>query len=139
MFGKHTKEMEKVRPEHFVHEDVPLIGFDTMKALFETNQNAEFVCVLTEEHFKQNLIERSHWIPLDRLEEEFEKRIPDKDKLIVVYCASFECPQSTKAAKLLKRMGYKHVLDYKGGIEEWHKHNMPLQTLTKEEAECYRC
>jgi|GEM_PF-3578928 len=132
MYEKETKQMEKIRPEQFKHEDVPLIGFDTMRAFWETDQNVEFVCVLTEEFFRDKVIERSHWIPLDRIEREFEQKIPDKDQLVVVYCAGYECPQSIEAVRKLRKMGYKHVLDFKGGIHEWEEHKMPIERLERE-------
>ena len=133
MYEKETSEMveRKISPEHFVHKGIPLIGFETAKALWETDQNVRFVCVLTEEHFKNEVIDRSEWIPLERIETEFGERIPRKDQLIVLYCANYECPQSLEAAQKLKRMGYTHVLDYKGGIEEWEKNGMPIQRKEK--------
>ena len=124
----------EIKPEQFDHEGVPLIGFETARALFETKQDVTFVCVLTEEFFQDKMIERSHWIPLDRIEAEFERKVPGKDQLIVVYCAGYDCPQSIEAAKKLKGMGYKHVLDFKGGIKEWERHGMPITTPEKERA-----
>ncbi len=41
------------------------------------------------------------------------------DKEIIVYCGSFECPASTKAAELLENEGFKDVVDYKGGLNDW--------------------
>lgn len=130
MYEKQTEEsteLRNIRPEHFSHEGVALIGFETAKALWETDQNVRFVCVLDEQHFKNTVIDRSEWIPLNRIETEFGERIPHKEQMIILYCANYECPQSIQAAKMLKEMGYNHVLDYKGGIEEWEKNGMPVQ------------
>ena len=38
----------------------------------------------------------------------------DKDHEIIVYCGSFECPASSKAAKMLDDAGFENVLDYEG-------------------------
>jgi rhodanese-related sulfurtransferase len=38
---------------------------------------------------------------------------------IIVYCGSFECQASSKAAKVLDRMGYANVLEYEGGLKDW--------------------
>ena len=127
-------EEKELGPELFVHDGVPVVGIDTARALYETGQDVEFVCVLTEEFFKNKVIEGSHWIPMDKLDTEFERKIPDKEKLIITYCAGYHCPQSIEAAKKLRQMGYRHVLDFKGGIEEWEKHGLPIQREEKTRA-----
>ncbi|MGV8948241.1 MAG: rhodanese-like domain-containing protein [Candidatus Paracaedibacter sp.] len=43
----------------------------------------------------------------------------DKDALVVVYCASTQCPAGKKLAEKLVAEGYPHVLEYAGGIKEW--------------------
>jgi len=48
-----------------------------------------------------------------------EKRIPDKNEEVVVYCASFTCPLSPKAASDLTDAGYKNVVDFEGGLADW--------------------
>ena len=49
------------------------------------------------------------------------------DDTIVVYCASFECQASTNAAKKLISLGFKNVLDYKGGLKDYKEANLPLE------------
>jgi len=128
-------EMRRISAEQFVCDEVPLIGFETAKALWETDQNVRFVCVMSEERFKNTVIDRSEWIPLNRIETEFGDRIPHKEQLIILYSAGYECPESLEAAKKLKKMGYTHVLDYKGGLEEWEENSMPIQRKEKVYAE----
>lgn len=43
----------------------------------------------------------------------------DKDKEIVVYCASFTCQASPAAARKLDEAGYKNVYDFSGGVADW--------------------
>jgi len=43
----------------------------------------------------------------------------DKDHEVIVYCGSFECPASTKAAKLLDDAGFENVIEYEGGLKDW--------------------
>jgi len=128
---RQTMEKVAISPEQFVHEGVPLIGFHTARFLWETKQNVSFVNVLTEKYYEGKVIAGSEWLPLDRIEEDFERLHPDKDELIVTYCASFECPQSTAAARKLMKMGYTHVLDYKGGMKEWQEHGMAVEQREK--------
>jgi len=58
-------------------------------------------------------------IPLN----EFEERAPrelDKNRPVIVYCGSYSCTLSPRAASLLSdHMGFSDVADYVGGIKEW--------------------
>jgi len=51
--------------------------------------------------------------------EEVEKIIETKDTLVVTYCANLKCPASNKLYIHLKKLGYKNVLEYPFGIQEW--------------------
>jgi rhodanese-related sulfurtransferase len=42
-----------------------------------------------------------------------------KDYEIIVYCGSFDCPDSSKAAKILEEAGFENVLEYEGGLRDW--------------------
>lgn len=50
---------------------------------------------------------------------EVTKAIKDKDMLVVTYCVNPKCPASSKLAAHLMELGYKNVLEYRGGIEGW--------------------
>ena len=57
-------------------------------------------------------------IPLEELDKNLDRL--NKDKLVVVYCASFDCRLSPAAYRKLKRLGYR-VVDYEGGIADWRE------------------
>lgn len=75
------------------------------------------VNVLAPRAFEEEHIPNSINIPGDELER-FEERF-DKDKEIVVYCASTECDASPKAAEELSRRGFGRVQDYEAGLRDW--------------------
>lgn len=45
--------------------------------------------------------------------------LPDKNALIVTYCAGLTCPASKALADRLKKLGYSKVLEYPEGIAGW--------------------
>ena len=57
-------------------------------------------------------------IKIIQIEKEAGKKLKKADT-IIVYCASYTCPASTNAAKILLKMGYKNVLDFKGSKKTW--------------------
>jgi rhodanese-related sulfurtransferase len=76
------------------------------------------VDVLSREHYAKGHLPDALSLPLNEIDEN-TKNMLDCNDLIVVYCANFDCTVSTKAAKKLIRLGYKHVLDYKGGFADF--------------------
>lgn len=44
---------------------------------------------------------------------------PDKEKTIVVYCGFVKCTRSHNGAAWARKMGYKNVYRYSGGIYAW--------------------
>ena len=72
--------------------------------------------VRSEEEYNSGHIENSILIPIDKLEEEAENILNDKNKKILVYCRSGH--RSKKASNILLEKGYTNVYDF-GGIKDW--------------------
>ncbi|MDD2711171.1 MAG: rhodanese-like domain-containing protein [Verrucomicrobiae bacterium] len=49
----------------------------------------------------------------------------NRDKTLVVYCADSSCDDGEMVAKALCKMGYRKVLLFKGGWDEWTQKKMP--------------
>jgi thiosulfate/3-mercaptopyruvate sulfurtransferase len=52
---------------------------------------------------------------------------PDKERPIVVYCGFVKCTRSHNAAVWAKRLGYKNVYRFAGGIYAWRGGNFTIQ------------
>ena len=62
---------------------------------------------------------------------EIESALPSKDALIVSYCANLKCPASRLLAARLTALGYKRVLEYPQGIEDWVSEGNPITPGSK--------
>lgn len=63
-------------------------------------------------------------------EEQLAALIPNKQDLVIVYCYSFDCPLSQRLATRLLALGYKNVVEYPGGLQEWRDiANHPVDPL----------
>lgn len=51
----------------------------------------------------------------------------DKADTLVVYCASYTCTASTRAARLLLEAGFENVLDFKAGKAGWQAAGFELE------------
>jgi rhodanese-related sulfurtransferase len=67
-------------------------------------------------------------LPLGSLQAVARRRLPNKTELIVTYCASATCKNSTIAARALKHAGYQSVRIYVGGKADWRTAGLPLES-----------
>ena len=58
--------------------------------------------------------------------EKVEKFAPNKETVVVVYCASFTCQLSPRGASKLAEAGYTNVHDFKGGLADWQDAGYPF-------------
>jgi rhodanese-related sulfurtransferase len=66
-------------------------------------------------------------IPPDRVDGLAERRIPDLDAEVVVYCANPKCESSVEVATRLVELGYRNVRHFSGGKEAWREAGLPLE------------
>lgn len=99
---------------------------DELMKMVSSGQKFKLVDVLDKEHFQKEHIKGAISLPVNEIEKKAAK-ILKKSETIVVYCASFDCQASTKAAEKLLSMGYRDVLDYKGGLKDYKEANLALE------------
>jgi len=56
-----------------------------------------------------------------------QRRIPDHDTEVVVYCAGPDCDSSVEVAERLLELGYSNVFHFSGGKEAWRAAGYPLE------------
>jgi rhodanese-related sulfurtransferase len=90
----------------------------------DAKEGYALVNVLAPEAFAREHIPNSINIPKGN-EDEFERRF-DRDKPIIVYCASPDCDASPTVAKRLIALGFREVFDYEGGMSDWKQGGNPV-------------
>ena len=55
----------------------------------------------------------------DASEAQVAAMLPDKQALVVTYCANLKCPAAHMLGERLRKLGYGNVLEYREGIEGW--------------------
>ncbi len=53
---------------------------------------------------------------------------PDKDKVIVIYCGFVKCTRSHNGAAWARKLGYKNVYRFSGGIFAWKGAKYPVDS-----------
>ena len=86
------------------------------KTLMDSESGYIIIDARTHEEYNQGHITGAILIPEYEIADRAEKELPDKDKLILVYCRSGR--RSKIAAEELVKLGYTNVKEF-GGIIDW--------------------
>ena len=92
------------------------ISQEEAKRIMDTETDYVLLDTRTDEEFAEGHIEGAIMIPEYEIADKAETLIPDKDKLILVYCRSGR--RSKIASMILVELGYTNVKEF-GGIIDW--------------------
>lgn len=97
------------------------IAAEELKKKLDANEDLVLVNVLSEGSFQRKHIPGSINVPEhdEDFVQKFQQAVPDKTKIVIVYCASKDCPASPNAARKLEQAGYQNVIDFEDGILGW--------------------
>jgi len=112
---------------------IKTIDRDDLLQLMNFGVSFKLVDVLSRESFENEHIKGAISLPLAQIENGDINNL-NKDDVIITYCAGFDCPASTNAAKKLISLGFITVLDYKGGLKDYKTGNFPLEGNMRLEA-----
>jgi hydroxyacylglutathione hydrolase len=95
------------------YSSVETLDFDKIKSL----ENVSMVDVRNESEYDEFHLETAVNIPLNQIERKLDEF--DSDKSYIMYCKTGY--RSAIACSMLKRAGYKNVMNLNGGIAEFHE------------------
>ncbi len=93
------------------------ITADDAKKIMDSGEEHIILDTREQDEFDEGHIPGAILIPYTEIENKAEEMLPDKDKLILVYCRSGR--RSKIAAEALSKLGYTNVKEF-GGIIDWH-------------------
>ncbi len=96
----------------------PKISRDELKALLDRSE-VVVVEALAEQSYAEAHIPGAIRVDHEALEAQAPERLPDKDAVIVTYCANLACRNSEIAANKLVALGYTNVREYAEGKADW--------------------
>jgi adenylyltransferase/sulfurtransferase len=95
---------------------------DQVEAQLKTSQPPVLIDIREPDEVQQGVIPGAVVIPRGYLELRVERRVPDHEQPVVVYCASGV--RSVFAAKTLEQMGYTNVASLAGGFDGWKQQGL---------------
>ena len=99
---------------------------EELKSALDNGARVTVVEALPEKYWRDGHIPGALQIDHTEVNEKAGAALPDKGARIVVYCASTECQNSTKAARTLEALGYTDVNEYVEGKQHWLEAGLPL-------------
>ena len=87
--------------------------------------DAQFVDVREREEWDEGHIPGAVHVPRGNLESRIEGVAPDREKKLLLYCASGA--RSAFAAKTLGELGYEDVVSLQGGFSDWKRNGYDVQ------------
>ena len=97
-------------------ENYKRISMDEAKALMEESEGYILLDVRTKEEYESGYIPGAINIPLSDINGNVVSSLPDKSRMILVYCRSGN--RSRQASDKLSRLGYTNIIEI-GGINSW--------------------
>jgi rhodanese-related sulfurtransferase len=107
-------------------EQIKYIAVQHLKRITEGGEPFILLDVRSREDYANEHIKGARSLPLDELDR--AKQLFKPADNIIVYCDSFVCSASSSAAKMLSRMGFTNVRDFKGGLREWIANGLPSES-----------
>ena len=101
---------------------------ELIKENLETEKQMILVEALPKKYFEENHLPGALNIPHGEIQNIAPNMLPDKDALIVVYCANTECQNSKIATDTLLRMGYSNTFEYVEGKQHWLDAGFPIES-----------
>ena len=92
------------------------ITAEDAKKIMDSGEEHIILDTREQDEFDEGHIPGAILIPYTEIENKAEEMLPDKDKLILVYCRSGR--RSKIAAASLAKLGYTNVKEF-GGIIDW--------------------
>lgn len=96
------------------------VDAETLRALV-ANGSAILLDARPPHDYQTGCIPGGVSLPISKFKETYDSVAPllADGKTIITYCEGIHCTDSSMLALALHKMGYKDILVYKGGIEEW--------------------
>jgi rhodanese-related sulfurtransferase len=104
----------------------PIITREQLRAKLDRGDDFVLVEALSKKHYESSHLPGAINLPYEFVDEA-ERVLPDKNAEIVVYCMNPECVASAEEARELEGMGYRRVLHYAAGKQDWIRAGLPVE------------
>jgi rhodanese-related sulfurtransferase len=106
---------------------VSVINTNELVKKIENRENLLLVEALPEQYYNDGHLPGAVNLNYNEPNSRITTVLTDKDKELIVYCASLTCPNSGLLAKRLVELGYPKVSVYEEGKAEWQNRGFKFE------------
>jgi rhodanese-related sulfurtransferase len=106
------------------------IGREELQEKIERGDDFVLVDALSQQHYERSHLPGAISLPYEFVDDA-ERRLPDKDAEIVVYCMNVDCAASGEEVRELSEMGYANVRHYAEGKQDWIQAGLSVESKRK--------
>jgi rhodanese-related sulfurtransferase len=103
------------------------ISRERLREMIETGADFVLVDALSPMSFAASHLPGAINLTPGWVDDRARRRIPDLDTEIVVYCMGADCDSSIKVANRLAELGYRRIIHYAAGMNDWLEAGLPLE------------
>jgi phage shock protein E len=111
--------------DDFNEQDVPHVTAEDVKKAIDNKEECILLDVRTEGEFVRGKILGSINLPVDKVDCDIQKIVPDKSAKVYVYCLSGS--RSIHAVDSMIKLGYTNVFDMSHGLLAWRANYYPVE------------
>lgn len=110
--------------DDFSEPKVPQVSAEDVKKAIDRKENYILLDVRTPEEYARGKIAGSINLPVDKVDCDIPKVVPDKSAKVYVYCLSGS--RSIHAVDIMVKLGYTNVFDMEYGLLGWRVKYFPV-------------
>lgn len=110
----------------FDEPNVPHVSPEDVKKAIDSKENCIILDVRTEGEYSRGKLAGSINLPIDKIDCDILKVVPDKTTKVYVYCLSGS--RSVYAVDVMVKLGYTNVYDIKQGLLAWRAKYFPVSS-----------
>ena len=107
--------------------DVARVDRDELRHLLDSGADLVLIDALAPMAYAHSHLPGAVNITPDWVDGRVQRRIPDLDTEVVVYCSDPVCTSSVRIAERLLELGYRNVRHYAGGKRDWLDAGFPVE------------
>lgn len=103
------------------------ISTTDLDSKIRSGQDFVLLEALPPHHYAQKHLPGAKNMPHDAVDQLAAGLIGNREREVVIYCASPTCQNSSVAARRLETLGYQNVRVFEGGKSAWEDAGLPFQ------------
>jgi sulfur-carrier protein adenylyltransferase/sulfurtransferase len=111
--------------ERLVQRPIREIDVSRARALLAERDPPLLVDVRRQNEWDAGRLPGALHVPLDELGQRIEESAPDRERPVLLYCATGN--RSLRGARAMVELGYADVASVAGGIEDWRENGYPVE------------